>query len=114
MTKQPVDQQRRSFLRQILPQATQSGAGVRDEYRSRPQMVLSELAQFPDPVLRTVVPVSCPDTAYQITESAVLIQDPPTGTLETLLPVGHRHLARREDVVLGASPACKASGEATR
>lgn len=93
MTRQPIDQQRRSFLRQILPRATQYCAGVRDEYVGRPQMLLSDLGQFPDPVLRTVVPVFGRDTAYQFTESAVLIQDPATGTLETVLTLDQKDLA---------------------
>lgn len=93
MDRQPINLERRWFLRKMLPRLTHYCTRVRDEYQARPQMLLSDLGHFPDSVLRTVVPVFCRDTDSQISDCALLIQNPETGNYEVLMDLQNEDTA---------------------
>jgi hypothetical protein len=75
----PADPSRRGFLRQLLPQAVDYCARLREECQGRPQMLLSDLDAFPDSALRTVIPVFSREAAYRFDGSLLSVADPQTG-----------------------------------
>ena len=65
---------RRNFFRGFFRETLAQAAEVVEEYHGRPQMNLTDLADYPDSVIRTIIPVFFENLQIQLNQTTLLIK----------------------------------------
>jgi hypothetical protein len=65
---------RRDFFRGFFRETLAQAAEVVEEYHGRPQMNLTDLAEYPDALIRTIIPVFFENLQIQLNPTTLLVK----------------------------------------
>ena len=82
-----VNLSRRAFFREFFTNASDRLVTIREEFHGRPQMRLNDLEQYPDEVIKSIVPVFNPNLEYQLLETYLRVRQDEEQEFIDVLPL---------------------------